>query len=146
MAFKVITSDSVWAAMVRRAKHAFPIEHCEALWGMATLDSFRITDIKPMRVNAKGTNSRTVDYDDAEVKRQKWLAQRAGKTFLGTIHTHPFSTDDPSASTTDHHEAAKDGERIMAVLVLYKKKTGRFVQLTEWWFPQPKIEFEIVKE
>jgi proteasome lid subunit RPN8/RPN11 len=144
MAFKVITTDEAWRGFLTRAKKNFPTEHCEALWGVATLDSFRITDFKRMRV-AFATNTRLVDYDDAEVKRQKWLAQKAGKEFLGTVHTHPWSTADTCGSTKDHHEAAKDGERIMGVVALYKKK-GRFVIETEWWFPQPKIEFELLPE
>ncbi len=145
MAIKVITSEKAWAGFVRRAKHAFPKEHAEALWGEETVDSYRITDFKRIKIIKKTMNS--IEYDDAEAKRQKWLAQQDGKIFLGTIHTHPRQYYDTAASTQDHIGGIKDGEIVMGVVVIYKKKdTNRFVIKTDWWFPQSKLEFILLPE
>jgi len=147
MAIRVVTSESAWSGFVRRAKRDFPNEHAEALWGEETVDSFRITDFVRMKVNKDKCNGSTIDYEDAELKRQRWLAQQADKVFLGTIHTHPSSNYDTAPSEVDHHEGAKDGEKLMGVVVIYKKKdSNRFVVQTNWWFPQSKIAFEVLKE
>lgn len=145
MAIKVVTSKIAWAGFVRRAKRAFPKEHVEAIWGEETVDSYRITDFVRMKLNASGCNTTTIDYDEKEVRRQKWLAEKNGKIFLGTIHTHPYSSMDSSPSTVDHHEAAKDGERVIGVMNLYKKN-NRFKEEVDWWFPQHKITFELLPE
>lgn len=145
MAIKVITSGKAWTGFLRRAKRAFPHEHCEAIWGEESVDTFRITDFKRITYEYAGT--RKLDYTDAEIKRQKWLAQKAGKTFLGTVHTHPYSNSDSAASSLDHHEASKDGEKIMGIVVIYKKKDStRFVTEADWWFPQSKLEFILLED
>jgi hypothetical protein len=144
LAFKVITFDVAWHGYMRRAKKAFPNEYVEALWGVPTVDSFRITDFVKLR--AIGSKNHIECYDDStEIKRQILEAKAAGKEFLGTIHTHPSKAFDTAASTTDHHSAVQDGERIMGVVVLHKKGR-RFISEVEWWFPQPKIEFELLSE
>lgn len=144
MAFKVLTSETAWAGFLRRAKRAFPNEHIEALWGDETIDSYRITHFKRIKVNR--ATSTCLDYDDTELKRQKWLAEKAGKTYLGTIHTHPREDFDTAPSQTDHHRCSKD-DKIMGVVVLYKKKdTKRFVAQSDWWFPQKRIDFELLPE
>lgn len=145
MAIKVVTRKDAWSRFVRRAKAVFPREHAEAIWGEETVDSFRITDFIKMKLNKDKCNTTTIDYDDAELKRQKKLAEKAGKIFLGTIHTHPYASSDSSATTTDHHEGAKDGERVMGVLNLYKKD-GRFKEEIDWWVPQKKMEFVLLPE
>lgn len=142
MAVKVITREDAWAGFVRRAKRAFPQEHAEAIWGEETVDSFRITDFAKLRTV---TTTTTIAYDDSEIKRQKWLAEKSGKLFLGTVHTHPYASSDSAASAFDHHEAAKDGERVMGVLVLYKKN-DRFKEEVNWWIPQRRIEFVLLPE
>ena len=144
MAIKVVTSQTAWAGFVRRAKRAFPNEHIEAIWGDEAVDTFRVTEFKPLKINKTTPNS--IDYDDTELKRQKWMAEKASKVFLGTIHTHPKKDFDTAPSQTDHHESTKD-EKIIGVAVLYKKKdSSRFVIQTDWWFPQKRIEFEILPE
>lgn len=144
MAIKVITSQSAWDGFIRRAKRIFPNEHVEAIWGEETVDSYRITDFKRLKTNSTPTS---IDYDDAEIKRQKWLATQQGKTFLGTVHTHPSKKLDTAPSEHDHREGAKDGEKVMGVVVLYKKRDSeRFVVETNWWFPQPLIEFVLLSE
>lgn len=143
MAVKVITSEDAWDGFVRRAKRAFPKEHAEAIYGEETVDSFRITDFAKLRIITSSTT--TIDYDETEIKRQKWLAEKAGKCFLGTVHTHPYATNDSAASSIDHHEAAKDGERIMGVLLLYKKN-NRFKEEVNWWIPQKRIDFVLLPE
>ena len=144
MAIKVITSEKAWKGFLRRAKRKFPCEYIEALWGEEAVDSYRVTHFKRITVNKATPNS--IDYDDTELKRQKWLAEKAGKTFLGTIHTHPRKDFDTSPSQTDHHQSLKE-EKIMGVVVMYKKKdSDRFVVEHDWWFPQKKIEFELLPE
>lgn len=144
MAIKVITSDKAWNGFLRRAKRKFPCEYIEALWGEETVDSYRITYFKPIKIQKATPGS--LDYDDTELKRQKWLAEKAGKTFLGTVHTHPRKDFDTSPSQTDHHESIKE-EKIMGVVVIYKKKDStHFVIEHDWWFPQRKIEFELLSE
>lgn len=144
MAIKVVTSEAAWAGFVRRAKHAFPNEHVEAIWGEETVDSYRITDFKRLKTYC---SPGAIDYDEAEIKRQKWLAQKANKSFLGTVHTHPSKSYDTAPSEFDHREGAKDGEKVMGIVVLYKKKDSeRFIIEVNWWTPQPKIEFILLPE
>lgn len=144
MAIRVWVGEKAWKGFLRRAKKAFPKEHIEALWGTETIDSYRVTDFKNIRIT-KSTSS-SIEYDDNELKRHKWLAQKSGKAFLGTVHTHPRASDDTAPSKLDHHDGAKE-EKIMGVVVLYKKKESeRFVVEHDWWIPQPKIEFELLPE
>lgn len=145
MAIKVITSEKAWAGFVRRAKKAFPKEHIEAIWGEETIDSYRITDFKRIKLDRQ--NLKSLEYNDVEILRQKWLAQSENKIFLGTIHTHPSNQFDTSASEVDHREATKDGEKVMGITVIYKKKdSNRFVVQTDWWYPQSKMEFVLLPE
>lgn len=135
---RVVVGKRSWQGFVRRAKGSFPMEHCEALWGESTVDGFRITDIKHMKVTVEKNQ---VDYDDDEVQRHRAAAAKVGKTFLGTVHTHPGKSFDTCGSTHDHHVASKDGELLMGVVVLYKDPKGsKFVMQSDWWIPQPKIE------
>lgn len=137
---RVFASETEWKSFLRRAKAAFPNEHCEAVWGEETVDSFRVTDFKKMRLSA---TCKTIEYDDIELKRQKWEAQEAGKKFLGTVHTHPGKDYDSAPTAHDHHTAALDGERIMGVVLLYKNTAGtRYIIETNWWFPQRRLEFQ----
>lgn len=142
---KVVTSEKSWAGFIRRAKRAFPREYIEALWGEETVDTFRITDFKHIKIDKSSHNS--IDFNDIEILRQKWLAEASGKVFLGTVHTHPSASYDTAPSQVDHHEGAKDGEKIIGVVVIYKKKdSNKFVVNTNWWFPQAKIDFELLPE
>lgn len=138
---RIWASDKQWQLFLRRCKEAYPNEHCEAVWGEETVDSFRITRFVRMRMN-KTTNN-LIDYDDVEIKRQKWAAEKAGLKFLGTVHTHPGKDYDSAPTAHDHHTGALDGERIMGVVLLYKKSDERRYTIeTNWWFPQRKLEFE----
>ena len=141
---RVIARPDDWNGFIRRAKKAFPKEHCEALWGNATVDGFRITKFAAMKTNAVADNA-TVDYDESELRNQMVAAAREGYDFLGTIHTHPDKEFDTAASTFDHYAAAKDGERVMGVVVLYKNEKNKFVVQTDWWIPQPRIAFELME-
>lgn len=144
MSMKVVTSEKAWNGFLRRAKRAFPCEHIEALWGEQTVDSYRVTDFKPLKIT-KAT-PKSLEYNDAELKRQKWMAEKAGKSYLGTVHTHPRKDFDTAPSQTDHHESSKD-EKIIGIVVLYKKKDSpRFVAEADWWFPQKRIDFELLPE
>lgn len=144
MAFKIIACESAWQKFVQRAKKAYPKEHIEAIWGIEMTDSFRITDFKRIKLTSSTHNS--LDYDDIELKRQVYLAKKEGKSYLGTVHTHPGSGYDTSASATDHHKSIKE-EKIMGVVVIYKKKdSNRFVIETDWWQPQPKMQFELLPD
>lgn len=143
MALKVIASKTAWDGFTQRAKRAFPKEYIEAIWGEETVDSYRITNFKHIKIS--GHDSKSVEYDDSEISRQKVLAHASGKVFLGTVHTHPKADYDTAASVDDHHDGASDGEKIMGVVVLYKKKnSNRFVVEVDWWVPQPKITFELL--
>jgi proteasome lid subunit RPN8/RPN11 len=143
MALKVIANVADWRKFIRRAKTSFPIEHCEAIWGEESVDAYRITNFKKMRV--VNTNTKQVYYDDAEIKRQKWLAQKAHKIFLGTVHIHPYHNSDSAPSSIDHYEGFKDGEKVMGIVVLYKTD-NKFIYEVNWWFPQRKIDFELLPE
>lgn len=138
---RVMARTRDWNAFLKRAKKSFPNEHCEALWGDATVEGFRITKFAHMKFTGE---HKSVDYDEIELHRQMVDAAVAGSNFLGTVHTHPSKSFDTGGSAHDHHVASKDGERLMGVVVLYKDKTGtRFVVNADWWIPQPKIAFEL---
>jgi proteasome lid subunit RPN8/RPN11 len=140
---RVIAQARDWKGFIRRAKAAFPREHCEALWGQVAVDGFHVAKFVQIKTNAAETNHSTVDYDDEELHRQMLNAAREGLDFLGTVHTHPDKDYDTAASTFDHHAASKDGERVMGVVVIYKTDKNKFVVKTDWWIPQPRIEFEL---
>ncbi len=138
---RIWASRQQWQAFLRRCKAAYPNEHCEAVWGEETVDSFRVVRMVRMRLN-KAT-SKLIDYDDIEIKRQKWAAEQEGLKFLGTVHTHPGKDLDSAPSAFDHHACAAC-ERIMGIVNLYKAADGRrYAVETNWWFPQRKIEFDL---
>jgi proteasome lid subunit RPN8/RPN11 len=141
---RVIARECDWNGFIRRSKKAYPTEHCEALWGDATVDGFRITKFSALKMNPEKNDNSTIDYDDEEVHRQMTEAAVDGHTFLGTVHTHPSKEYDTAASTFDHRAASKDGERLMGVVVIYKEKK-KFVVKTDWWIPQPRIAFELTE-
>lgn len=144
MAFKVLVGETAWAGFLRRAKAAYPKEYIEAIWGVETIDAYRITDFKRIKVNRCTT--RSIEYDEIELKRQVHLAKKENKTYLGTVHTHPSPNFDSAGSRIDHHDSMKE-EKLMGIMVIYKKKdSNRFVTETDWWFPQRKIEFELLPE
>lgn len=143
MAFKVVTTEAAWSGFMRRAKKAFPKEHVEALFGVATVDSFRITEFK--KLSSSATKSKLECTDATEIQALTVRAKKEGNEFLGTIHTHPSAEYDTAASTTDHHDGVRAGERIMGIVVL-DKKGRKFTSDIEWWFPQPKITFELLDE
>jgi proteasome lid subunit RPN8/RPN11 len=142
---KVIVREKSWKAFLAKAKRAYPCEYVNSIWGEETIDSFRITDFKRIKTDTPSPNS--INYTEAELKRQKWLAQQNGKVFLGTVHTHPSKRFDTAASNIDHHEGAKDGEKVMGIVLVYRNKdTERFVIEADWWLPQNKIDFVLLSE
>lgn len=145
---KVVVSDQVWSGFLRRAKRHHPQEHIEAIWGIETVDGFRITALKRIRLTARtGGVMGELDYDHIEIARQKWEAEQQGYHFLGTVHTHPHANNDDSPTTDDHTSAIKDGERLMGILHLWKPKDStRFEMRLSWWIPQRPFEFEILPE
>jgi proteasome lid subunit RPN8/RPN11 len=142
---RVIARPRDWKSFIRRAKDTFPTEHCEALWGNATVDGFRITKFATMQMNMEKNDNSTIDYGEEEIHRQMVNAAREGYDFIGTVHTHPDKDYDTAASTFDHHAASRDGERIMGVVVLYKNDKNKFIVKTDWWIPQPRIAFELME-
>lgn len=141
----MLAGASDWKKLLRRAKSKHPLEFVEAIWGTETVDSFRISDFNRMRIKDAAKNS--LEYDDEEIVRQKALAHAAGKTFLGTIHSHPHVDYSPAPSDTDHEEGILKGERVMGILHLWKdRKTKRFCHDIAWWFPQSRIPFEVLPD
>lgn len=143
MSIRVVTSQDAWNGFLRRAKKAFPKEYMEVIWGVETVDSYRITDFK--KIHTAKQTQRGLEYDDVTLEKLKWQAAQEGKEFLGTVHTHPRAEFDTSPSQEDHTHAVSGGEKVMGVVVIYKKN-NRFVVETDWWFPQRKIEFILLPE
>lgn len=139
---KVYIKKSVWEGFISRAKKKYPKEYIEAIWGTETIEGFRIS--KFAKVEHTGTK-KSIYHDDFDIKSQDWLARQEGLNYLGTVHTHPHITYDSCPSTTDHKESFRLGDRIMGIVVLYKKN-GRFKIEHDWWFPQPSLKFIILDE
>lgn len=146
---KVFTSRSAWQGLLRRAKANHPREHVEALWGIQTIDAFRILRFNRIQLNPQKPHDEWgLEYTKKETERQKKLAKAAGLEFLGTVHTHPLEEHDAVPSEDDHLGAIKDGERIMGIVHLYKPKrrNSRFVYTARWWFPQKPVSFEVLPD
>lgn len=145
----VVVSKTAWQGFLRRAKRAHPLEHVEALYGLETVDTFRIAKFARIKLSEKDPNtSKEIGYTAKEVKRQKQLAKEAGLEFLGTVHTHPQVDHEHVPSEHDHIEAVKDGEKMMGIVHLYKPagRKSHFVHTARWWFPQKPMAFTILPE
>jgi proteasome lid subunit RPN8/RPN11 len=139
----VVIAEPIWDSFVARSKRHHPLEHIEAIWGTETVDGFRILELHRLRITTRTQNC--LDYDDIELARQKWLAEKEGLQFLGTVHSHPHRDNDSAPSFIDHIKALKDGERIMGILHLWKEG-ARFKSTIDWWFPQKPLDFNILPE
>ena len=139
---KVYTNKKEWEGFLSRAKKAYPKEYIEAIWGTETVEGFRISKFVKMK---HVSTTKAIYHDDFDIKKQDWDARQEGLNYIGHLHTHPKSSYDSSASSTDHKESFRLGDRIMGIVVIYKKN-NRFVIIPEWWFPQPTLDFVILDE
>lgn len=109
MIHRILVSKKLLAGYKKRAIAAYPSELLETLWGRIEGDTAIIERVLP--VNQRATNNE-VTADDADIHAPAKDAR--GVMILGTIHSHPDSTD-ASPSEPDWEDSYKNGEHLFGV-------------------------------
>jgi proteasome lid subunit RPN8/RPN11 len=141
---KVIVEKQAWQRFLKRVKAKYPKEHIEAIYGHETVEAFRIISFNKVKVTE--ATSTSIDFDEMEMRRQKWQAEKQGLKYLGTIHSHPHKNSDSSPSKQDYVGAIYDGEKMMGILHIYKRINDRFDIQVDWWLPQAPLNFQILQD
>lgn len=142
---RVQCKPELWEGFIQRCKDEFPDEYVEAIHGREIDDSYLIEAFHKME--SEGSTD-TADYTNLEVSRQKHLASKNGRLFLGTVHTHPSIDLDLAPSDDDHMSGHSDGEKLMGIVRITIKKGRRkkFVIDVKWWVPQKPLEFVLTPD
>lgn len=118
---EVVVDRKVLGAFKRRALMAYPREILEQVVGKMVGTQLRVFAFRDLE--HQGTN-RTVVMDD---DMNPMTEGDVGEPFaiLGTIHTHPQDTVEPSE--LDWQSMRQDGELIMGVCAIRRTSKRRFV-------------------
>ena len=132
MTNRIIVSKQLIAQFRKKALVAYPKEYMATVWGRRDApDVFMITSIKDVAHTATGDSAKA-KYDSCV------MPDGSRETWLGTIHTHPDSTD-ATPSQTDWDNSLVCGELLFGVMKVGKKPNGRLYTELRWWEPRAAI-------
>lgn len=113
----------------------FPNEHFAALYGTRSPEGdVVITSIAPVYHQAK---AHSISVEELDILRSKRAALRKDEEFVGTIHSHCDTVEDPVCwhlSKSDIRSALKWGEAVCAVV--FVDSNGRRTDV-HWYIPHP---------
>ncbi len=108
---KVNVSQDVLALFRRRALRRYPKEYLETIWGQVKGGEAYIYAFHPIK---QKSDKEFVQYEPAEIEEQRDEEAPLEKMmFLGTIHSHPDASLEPSQS--DWETARIDGDTIIGI-------------------------------
>ena len=118
---KVNVSQDVLSSFRRRAFRRYPREYMETIWGRVKGGEAYIYAFHPIRHES---DRESVWYDPAEIEEQRDEEAPLEKmVLLGTIHTHPDSSIEPTQS--DWETARVDGDMIIGICQIVMSKGRR---------------------
>jgi hypothetical protein len=129
----VVVDRRAEAGFRRRALNALPVEHLETLWGNIRGCTAYIHVFMP--IDHKGTPG-TLDYEQDDLTHQEEEAREAGLHLLGTIHTHPGTTD-TGYSETDAGDSEATDDVIFGICAVDLKESRRKTCIAYWPGVQP---------
>jgi proteasome lid subunit RPN8/RPN11 len=121
---EIVIDKKVLESLKRHLLQYYPKEHIEALWGRVKGDSARVYAIGELEKHR--ATSESVEY---EPEAEEHL-EGTGYVMLGSVHSHPFTSADPS--DIDWHDFLREEdecaeEYVMGVCGIRKSGKRRFV-------------------
>ncbi len=115
---KVNVSQDVLSSFRRRALRRYPKEYMETIWGQVKGGEGFIYAFHTIK--HKGDNE-SIEYEPVEIEEQRDEEAPLEKmTLLGTIHTHPDGSIEPSQS--DWETARVDGDMLIGICQIVMSK------------------------
>jgi len=115
---KVNVSQDVLSSFRRRALRRYPKEYMETIWGQVKGGEGYIYAFHP--IEHKSDNE-SIEYEPVEIEEQRDEEAPLEKMILlGTIHTHPDGSIEPSQS--DWETARVDGDMLIGICQIVMSK------------------------
>lgn len=125
MIARVLISKQLLSNFRKKALSIYPNEYMMTVWGRIEGDTVQVESLREVAQKAT-EGSVTASFLDC-------VTSSNTSTFLGTIHTHPDSTD-ATPSQADWDGSFACGEYIFGIMKISKGKT-----ITKWWEPRAEI-------
>ena len=135
--FRVVIDKGVLAGFKARALRAYPVEYAETLWGFVENGTAYVASME--RADAEADEG-AVEIDSPE----DFGDVLGGQTLMGTIHTHPDDTNEPSE--TDFAESQATKEWVFGVCAINKVNGRRYVSYAFFLPDGKQLEFAISEE
>ncbi len=137
---KVNVSQDVLSSFRRRAFRRYPKEYMETIWGRVKGGEAYIYAFHPIRHEG---DRESVRYEPAEIEEQRDEEAPLEKmVLLGTIHTHPDSSIEPTQS--DWETARIDGDMIIGICQIVMSKGRKSSRIR--FYSEPIDELVEIKE
>lgn len=136
---EVVIDRKVLGAFKRRALKAYPREILEQAVGKIVGTQARIYAFRDLEHQA--STSAVVMDDDVNPMTEGKEGMRL--TILGTIHTHPQDTVEPSE--LDWQSMSQDGELVMGVCAIRKTAKRRFVSFAFFNRVQENVQLTVAE-
>jgi proteasome lid subunit RPN8/RPN11 len=115
---KVNVSQDVLSSFRRRALRRYPKEYMETVWGQVKGGEAYIYAFHPIKHKS---DNESIEYEPVEIEEQRDEEAPLEKMMLlGTIHTHPDSSIEPSQS--DWETARVDGDMLLGICQIVMSK------------------------
>lgn len=137
---EVVVDRKVLEGFKRRALKAYPREVIEQLVGRIVGPQARIFAFRELEYQA--TRSRVIMDEDANPMTEG--GDEVQFEILGTIHTHPQDTVEPSE--LDWQSMNEDGEVVMGVCAIRKTEKRRFVSFAFYRNDRTQLQLTIAEE
>ncbi len=134
---EVVVDREVLERFKRRALAAYPREIIEQIVGRVVGAQARIFAFRDLEFQA--TRNRVFMDDDANPMVEG--GDESGFEILGTIHTHPQDTVEPSP--TDWRSMSEDSELLMGVCAIRKTERRRFVTIAFFGTERNQLQLTI---
>jgi len=144
-ALDVYVDAAQQARFRRRALRAFHKnqEYAEAIFIRRGLGEFHVERFVPLHITK--ADAYLVEYDDVHYAALKNEARAQGLE-VGTIHTHVVLESGSAPSKHDHLDGVKEGEALVGVCEIEKKKHSRRARITiDFWQPQQPCKLNLIR-
>lgn len=136
---EVVVDRKVLEAFKRRALKVYPREIFEQIVGRISGKQARIFAFRDL----EHTTSRGSVYIDSDMNPMTEGEDEPRFDILGTIHSHPQDTVEPSA--LDWQTMQKDGELVMGICAIRRTAKRRFVSFAFFNSSQAQLQLTIAE-